>query len=113
MRLIRATIAASAMVVVFALLGFAQSAAAHTIYATKPGEKQVVPIIGSTPQDPIQVDDGAWALAITPDARTVYVIGDENVTPIDAETRTPGEEIEVGSPRGGWRSPRTGRPPTW
>ncbi len=47
---------------------------------------------------PIPVGDQPYAMAVTPDGRTVYVTNvlSNDVTPIDVATNTAGEPIEAG-----------------
>lgn len=47
---------------------------------------------------PIEVGKGAWAIAMTPDGKTVYVVNPETgtVTPISTVTNKPGKPIKVG-----------------
>jgi YVTN family beta-propeller protein len=52
----------------------------------------------NTPGAPIEVGSQPWAFAITPDAKTAYVINfaSASVTPIATATNTPGPPIPVG-----------------
>ena len=51
----------------------------------------------NTPGRPILVGSRARAIAITPDGKTVYVLGLDTVTPISTATNTPGTPIRLGS----------------
>ena len=77
----------------------------------------------NTPGEPIDAGNEPFAIAVTPDGKTVYVVntwentgrpanGPGTVTPIATATNTPGPPIQVGSARGRSPSPRTARPPT-
>ena len=53
----------------------------------------------NTAGPPIEVGEGARALAVTPDGKTAYVVVWEepgSVVPITTATNTPGTPIEVG-----------------
>jgi DNA-binding beta-propeller fold protein YncE len=53
----------------------------------------------NTAGEPVEVGEGAQAIAITPDGRTAYVgVWGEpgTVVPIATATNTPGQPIEVG-----------------
>ena len=53
----------------------------------------------NTPGKPIRVGSGSYAIAVTPDGKTVYVtsFAEGTVTPITTATNTPGKPIKVGN----------------
>jgi YVTN family beta-propeller protein len=74
-------------------------ARARTAYVVG-GRDTVTPIATATntPGKPIKVGKGPWAIAITPDGKTAYVLNanSDTVTPIATATNTPGPPIPVG-----------------
>jgi DNA-binding beta-propeller fold protein YncE len=61
---------------------------------------------------PIPLGGSPFAVAITPNGATAYVVDVDNgtVVPINLETRVPGTPIPVGTARRALRSHRTARP---
>ena len=75
-----------------------------TAYVLNNGSGTVTPIATATntPGKPITVGPHPWAIAITPDGKTAYVVSSINssdtpgtVTPISTATSTPGIPIPV------------------
>lgn len=64
----------------------------------------MTPIATATnaPGEPIEVGGGPWAIAITPDGKTAYVINfhSHTVTPVATATNMPGTPITVGRDHG-------------
>jgi hypothetical protein len=67
----------------------------------------------NTPERPIRVASFPFAIAITPNGRTAYVLDLGGVTPISTATnRAAGGSRSAAIPRS-WPSRRTARPSTW
>ena len=69
-----------------------------TAYVANLGSRTVIPIRGTTAGSPIFTGHFAWAIAITPNGKTVYVVDNHTgtVTPIRTATNTAGPPIATG-----------------